>query len=267
MEHTGDDLTGDISSRTLSDIALQGFVHLEKPEKISDLMQAIDALLIKGRGAAALGLTHSANAPGDPPGSEIIVIDDDSPVREAIQAVLEDDGRVVESYASSEAFLAAYRPGAPVFLLIDAYLPGLSGLGLLEKLNADGHRLPAIVITGNGDMSIAVQAIRAGALDFIEKPISGRALIASIDRALELSEDSTQMLELKKSAAARLAGLRQDSVKLWTKSSGDNRTRRSLWISEFSQRTVEVHRAALMKRTGSKSLPALAKLALLAARP
>ena len=85
--------------------------------------------------------------------------------------MLEDDGCVVKSYASSEAFLDAFDPGESACLLIDAYLPGMSGLELLEKLHGEGHRLPAIMITGNADVPMAVEAMKAGALDFIEKPI------------------------------------------------------------------------------------------------
>ena len=96
------------------------------------------------------------------------------------------------TYASCEAFLKAFDPGKSACLLIDAYLPGMSGLELLEKLHNDGHRLPAIMITGNADVPMAVQAMKAGALDFIEKPIGREELIASIGRALELSQDSEQ---------------------------------------------------------------------------
>ena len=92
--------------------------------------------------------------------------------------MLEDDGRVVESYASCEAFLDAFDPGKSACLLIDAYLPGMSGLELLEKLHDEGHRLPAIMITGNADVPMAVKAMKAGALDFIEKPIGREELIA-----------------------------------------------------------------------------------------
>ena len=121
--------------------------------------------------------------------ARVIVVDDDDLVREAIRAVLEDDGRVVETYSSCKAFLEAFDPGKSACLLIDAYLPGMSGLELLEKLHNEGHRLPAIMITGNADVPMAVQAMKAGALDFIEKPIGREELTASIERALELSRE------------------------------------------------------------------------------
>ena len=178
--------------------------------------------------------------------------------------MLEDDGRVVESYASSEAFLDAFDPGNSACLLIDAYLPGMSGLELLAKLRDEGHRLPAIMITGDADVPMAVEAMKAGALDFIEKPIGRPELIASIDRALELSQDSSKLLKLRESASAHLAGLtlrQRDVMERVLAGQPSKNIAADLCIS---QRTVENHRAAIMTRTGSKSLPALARLALLA---
>jgi len=109
------------------------------------------------------------------------VVDDDEQVREAIRGVLEDDGRTVEDFASCEAFLAAFRPGREGCLIVDAYLPGMSGLMLLERLHEAEHPLPAIMITGNSDVRTVVQAMKAGASDFIEKPVGrGECWVLSI---------------------------------------------------------------------------------------
>ena len=190
-------LTGDISTETMRDIALHDCVHLNKPVKLGDLTRAIEKLLAKLPDPHVVPPRHAAATVSASGGARIIVVDDDDQVREAIRAVLEDDGRVVESYASCEAFLDAFDPGKSACLLIDAYLPGMSGLELLEKLHDEGHRLPAIMITGNADVPMAVQAMKAGALDFIEKPIGREELIASIERALELSQDSSKLQELR----------------------------------------------------------------------
>ncbi len=181
-----------------------------------------------------------------------------------IRAVLEDDGRAVESYPSSEAFLETFDPGKAACLLIDAYLPGMSGLELLEKLHEDGHRLPAIMITGNADVPMAVQAMKAGALDFIEKPIGREDLIASIERALELSKDSDKLAKLRETAVDHLAGLTPRQRDVMERVLAGQPSKNIAADLNISQRTVENHRAAIMKRTGSKSLPALARLALLA---
>ena len=159
-------LTGDISTDTLRNIALHDCVYLHKPVTLNDLTRAIDKLLAKPSEPLILPPHHTHEGPSASRGAAIIVVDDDDLVREAIRTVLEDDGRVVESYASCEAFLKAFDPGKSACLLIYAYLPGMSGLELLEKL-----RLPAIMITGNADVPMAVQAMKAGALDLIEKPI------------------------------------------------------------------------------------------------
>ena len=257
-------LTGDISTETLRDIAVHDCVHLHKPVKLNDLTRAIEKLLAKPPEPQVLPPRHSVEAPGASGGARIIVVDDDEQVREAIRTVLEDEGRIVESYASCEAFLKAFDPGKAVCLLIDAYLPGMSGLDLLKKLRHDGHRLPAIMITGNADVPMAVQAMKAGALDFIEKPIGREDLVAGIERALELSRDSSKLAKLRESAADHLAGLTARQREVMERVLAGQPSKNIAADLNISQRTVENHRASIMKRTGSTSLPALARLALLA---
>ena len=257
-------VTGDIATETMRDIALHDCVQLNKPVKLGDLKRAIEKHLAKPTDPQVLPPRHSVEALSASGGVRIIVIDDDDQVREAIRTVLEDDGRVVESYASSEAFLDAFVPGKSACLLIDAYLPGMSGLELLETLHDEGHRLPAIMITGDADVPMAVKAMKAGALDFIEKPIGRAELIASIERALELSQDSSKLLKLRESASAHLAGLTPRQRDVMERVLAGQPSKNIAADLGISQRTVENHRASIMKRTGSKSLPALARLALLA---
>src|SRR6185437_13147728 len=104
--------------------------------------------------------------------------DDDRSLRETMRELLQAEGRTVESFASGEAFLKAYHPGSDGCLLVDAGMPGMSGIELLQRIKTEGHRLPAIMITGDGDVSMAVQAMRAGATDFIEKPVGREELLA-----------------------------------------------------------------------------------------
>ena len=257
-------LTGDISTETLRNIALHDCVHLHKPVKLNDLTRAIEKLLAKPPEPHVIPPRHSAETLSGSGGARIIVVDDDEQVREAIRAVLEDEGRVVESYTSCEAFLKAFDPGTAACLLIDAYLPGMSGLDLLEKLHNDGDSLPAIMITGNADVPMAVQAMKAGALDFIEKPIGREELVAGIERALELSQDSSKMAKLRESAADHLAGLTARQREVMERVLAGQPSKNIAADLNISQRTVENHRASIMKRTGSTSLPALARLALLA---
>src|SRR5271157_5982304 len=130
-------LTGDISTDTLRDIALHDCVHLHKPVKLNDLTRAIEKLLARPPDPLVLPPHHAHEPVGASGGAAIVVVDDDDLVREAIRAVLEDDGRVVETYASCEAFLKTFDPGKSACLLIDAYLPGMSGLELLAKLHEE----------------------------------------------------------------------------------------------------------------------------------
>jgi two-component system CheB/CheR fusion protein len=179
--------------------------------------------------------------------------------------VLEEDGRTVEDYAACEAFLEAYRPGREACLLIDAYLPGMNGLELLQRLRDAGHRLPAIMITGNSDVPMAVQAMKAGASDFIEKPIGRGELLASIERALEQSRDSNKLAVWRESAANHVARLTPRQRQIMDLVLAGHPSKNIAADLGISQRTVDNHRASIMKKTGSKSLPALARLALAAA--
>ncbi|MCK9361784.1 response regulator [Patescibacteria group bacterium] len=96
----------------------------------------------------------------------IFVVDDDTNVRDAIRSVLEDEGWTAEDFGTCESFLESYRAGGEACLLVDAYLPGMSGLELLSRLQQPGYRLPAIMMTGDSDVQIAVQAMKVGASDF-----------------------------------------------------------------------------------------------------
>ena len=258
-------LTGDITTDALRNIALHDCVQFNKPVKLRELTQAIDKLLAQPTAPAVVRPAHVAEGPAIYSGPNIYVVDDDDQVREAIRVVLEDDGRRVKSYPSCEAFLRAFRSDDSACLLIDAYLPGMSGLELIQKLRADGNNLPAIMITGDSDVTMAVQAMKSGASDFIEKPIGRDELIRSIDRALELSRDSRKLTQWRESAATHLAGLTPRQRDVMERVLAGHPSKNIAADLGISQRTVENHRASIMKRTGSKSLPALARLALVAA--
>ena len=257
-------LTGDISAGTLREIARQDCLQLNKPVKLHELTRAIHRLLPTSQSAVAPRALYPAVAGGIPGPPVIFVVDDDSQVRAAIRAVLEDDGRIVEDYATCEAFLEAYRPRRESCLVIDAYLPGMSGLELLQRLKAAGQQPPGIMITGHSDVSMAVQAMKAGATDFIEKPIGRSELLASIERALEQSRDSSKLFAWQEDAASHVGGLTPRQHQIMDLVLAGHHSKNIAADLGISQRTVENHRAAIMKKTGSKSLPALARLALAA---
>jgi two-component system CheB/CheR fusion protein len=207
---------------------------------------------------------HISVDTADPRPPVIFIVDDDDEIRAAMRAVLELDGRAVEDYSSCEAFLEAYRPGREACLLVDAYLPGMNGLELLQRLSDVGHRLAAIMITGNSDVPMAVQAMKAGASDFIEKPIGRGELLAGVDRALEQSRDASRLLAWRETAwihVARLTPRQRQVMELVLAGHASKTIAADLGIS---QRTVESHRASIMRKSGAKSLPELARLALAA---
>jgi two-component system, chemotaxis family, CheB/CheR fusion protein len=257
-------LTGDISTSTLREVRLQDCMLLNKPVKLEQLTQTIQRLLAKSQPASHSEAPHLPEAPNGSEPPVIFIVDDDSHVRETIRIVLEEDGRVVEDYASCEAFLEAYRPGRDACLLIDAYLPGMRGLELLRRLHEAGHRLPSIMITGSSDVPMAVQAMKAGASDFIEKPIGRDELLAAVERALEQSQDATKLSVARETASHQIAGLTQRQRQIMDLVLAGHPSKNIAADLGISQRTVENHRAAIMKKTGSKSLPALARLALAA---
>jgi two-component system, chemotaxis family, CheB/CheR fusion protein len=255
-------LTGDISTKTLRDIALQNCEHLNKPASLKDLVAVI------GR------LVPTPAFPGNPPAARIppaaamapviYLVDDDIDVRQAVRSVLEHDGRIVEDFEDGESFLEAYRPGRNACLLIDANLPGISGLDLLRRLRKIGSPLPAVMITGQSDVPMAVEVMKAGASDFLEKPLHSVELLAGVARALELSRDSGKLTEWRKDAADHLETLTRRQRQIMDMVLAGHPSKNIAADLGISQRTVENHRASIMKKTGSRSLPALARLAIAA---
>ncbi|WP_375459267.1 response regulator [uncultured Enterovirga sp.] len=254
-------LTGDISTETLREVAFQHCVHLSKPVRLKEMRATIERLMSQVAARSRFSVSPTEPSPAV---STVFIVDDDMNVCEALREMCEDLGRNASVYPSSEAFLAAYPGEREGCVLIDAYLPGMSGIELLQRLRASGDSLPAIMITGSSDVRMAVQAMKAGATDFIEKPIGRNDLLASIERALEQSRDRAKVFALRENATklvARLTPRQREIMHLVLAGHPSKNIAADLGIS---QRTVENHRAAIMKKTGSRSLPELARLALAA---
>jgi two-component system CheB/CheR fusion protein len=257
-------LTGDISTNTLRKIADAGCMHLSKPVEPETLMRQIVALLaVKQQPKAENALRAAVSAGGRLP--TVFVVDDDQNLRDALQELLRQHGHPHEAYASGEAFLAADRPDREGCLVVDAVMPGMGGIALLERLKTENHGMPAIMITGHGDVAMAVQAMKAGAADFLEKPIRPDELLVAIERALERAQDSQKLSAWRKAAAERIARLtarERDVMDLVVQGRPNKIIAHDLGVS---QRTVENHRAAVMKRTGVTSVPDLIRLVMAAA--
>jgi two-component system CheB/CheR fusion protein len=143
----------------------------------------------------------------------------------------------------------------------------MDGIELLERLKADGHQLPTIMITGYGDVPLAVRAMNAGAAGFIEKPVRGDELLAAIDRALEQARGSTELADLRDAAATRIAALTPRQRKVVDLVVEGKSSKEIAFDLGISRRTVENHRAAVMKKIGVRSLSQLILLTLEAATP
>jgi two-component system CheB/CheR fusion protein len=258
-------VTGDISTNTLRAIAGAGCVQLNKPIKADALTRLVRSELAVLRQKSEPSKKPQAVATG---AGELVptvfLIDDDDALRETMRELIEQNGRPVEAFASGEAFLEAYRPGRMGCLLVDARLPGLGGIALLQRLKAEHHSLPSIMITGHGEISLAVEAMQAGAIDFIEKPVSRDELLASVDRALELTRDGMALSAWREAAATRIAGLTARERQIMDLVIAGRPNKIIAADLNVSQRTVENHRAAVMKKTRSKSLSDLVRLSIAA---
>ncbi len=259
-------LTGDISTQTLREIAQQGCIQLNKPVKAEELTRLIQSLLIVPAPAVVkLGARPTADAIVGAEPLTVFVVDDDDDVRDATRDLLQAAGRRVEAYASGEAFLEAYRANRMGCLLLDAHMPTMSGFDVLARLRADNHRLPAIMITGQGDIRMAVEAMKVGAVDFIEKPIRHDDLLASIDRAQKSAYDSTERSTRRQAAVTRIAGLTEREHTIMDLVIAGHANKEIAARLGISQRTVENHRAGVMTKTGAASLPDLVRLVIAAA--
>ena len=258
-------LTGDISTESLRDIAGHGCVHLNKPVRAKDLIRLIQKLLAKPAATAPATVEQLPLHLETRRSSTVFVVDDDQAVGEAIGDLLQENGYSVRLFKDAAAFLEAYRPGCHGCLLVDALMPGMSGVALIERLKSDGHDLPAIVITGSGAVPMAVQAMKAGAVDFIEKPVGHQDLLASVQRALERTRDTAALSKLRETAATCVATLTSRQRQILDLVLAGHPSKNIAADLGISQRTVDNHRAAIMRKTGSTSLPALIRTAIAAA--
>lgn len=260
-------LTGDIRAASLREITIPNSVRLSKPVKPAVLGRAIRRYLTAEPPSGAVKTEPAATAAADAPAT-VFVVDDDAQLRDAFRALLTQAGYHVESFASGEELVDADLSGRDVrgkaCLIADVRLPGVSGFELLARLASAGTRLPAIIITGHGDVAMAVEAMRAGAVDFIEKPVRGEELLAAIDRALRVAANPSEETALSTAAAMRIAGLTPREREVMGQVVDGLPNKEIAARFGISQRTIETHRAAVMRKMGAGSLSELVRLVLAA---
>ncbi|MGF1613558.1 MAG: response regulator transcription factor [Gammaproteobacteria bacterium] len=193
----------------------------------------------------------------------VFVVDDDEDVRHALRWLIESVELTVATYPSAEAFLAAYTPGQPGCLVLDVRMPGMGGLGLLEHLRTQRIELPTIILTGHGDVPIAVRAMKSGAMDFIEKPFTNQDLLDQIQRALKQdAEQRSQQLQ-RAQVQARVETLTPREREVLQRVVQGQANKVISVELRISERTVETHRKKIMDKMQAHSLAELIQMTLL----
>jgi FixJ family two-component response regulator len=198
-------------------------------------------------------------------GREIFVVDDDPAVRETLSIVLSAAGYQSICFADGDALLAVARTRCPACILLDVHIPGRSGLDILEELHAEDYPAPIFMISGKGDIAMAVNAIKNGALDFIEKPFRGSEIVTRVEEAIEaFTRRRAQGLapkvpSLNFPGREPLTMREREVLDLFSSGNTNKEAGRQLGISP---RTIEYHRANIMKKLGAKNATDLVRIVM-----
>jgi len=190
----------------------------------------------------------------------VYIVDDDQEVRYALRLLLESVGLLVEEYASAQEYLDQFNPDNSGCLILDVRMPGISGLELQARLQAEDIHPPIIIITGHGDVQMAVRAMQAGAMNFIEKPFNDQDLLDSVYRAIEIDAKergkALKLADIKE--RIRLLTTREKEVMERVAAGKRNKT-----IADdlnISQSTIEAHRKKVMEKMEADSISALMRM-------
>jgi two-component system, LuxR family, response regulator FixJ len=199
------------------------------------------------------------------PSNEIFIVDDDPAVRDALSVVFTLEGFHVSGFEDGTSFLTAARANTPACIILDVHMPGRSGLDILRELNAQHYGAPIFIISGQGDIPMAVDAVKNGALDFIEKPFDADTVVARVREALEAwarrsanSEDD-DILSAGFPGNELLTPREREVLGQIARGASNKEAGRHLGISP---RTIEVHRARVMEKLGAKNAADLVRIVL-----
>ena len=195
------------------------------------------------------------------------LIDDDEGVRQALAFLLATAGHAVRVYDSAESFLGAVGSIQPGCIVSDVRMPGIDGLALQRHLKEIGVTLPVVIMTGHADVPLAVEAMKAGAIDFIEKPFDDEVLLSAIRVALSRQDATGQRDAETARMRARIESLSERERQVLDGLVAGHPNKTIAYDLQLSPRTVEVHRANLMLKMGANSLSDLVRMALMSGRP
>jgi FixJ family two-component response regulator len=194
----------------------------------------------------------------------VFVVDDDQAMRNSLKWLIESVAMQVETFESADAFIRSYYPGRSGCLLLDVRMPGMSGLELQEYLVQQRISIPVIIITGHGDVPMAIRAMKSGAVDFIEKPFNDELLLESIRHALQWDEQQRDKQKQRAEIAERLARLTPREHEVMSMVTGGKANKEIAAGLGVSAKTVEAHRARVMEKMEAHSLAELVRMAMLA---
>ena len=199
---------------------------------------------------------------------EIFVVDDDPAVRETLSVVLSSGGYDVICFADGAALLNVARGRTPAAILLDVHIPGTSGLDILKELHGEDYPAPIFMISGQGDIAMAVNAIKSGAIDFIEKPFRGSDIVMRVREAVEAyarrqQDSGSNVTVLHFPGREPLTRREREVLQQFTAGASNKEAGRTLGISP---RTIEDHRANIMKKLGARNAADLVRIVMSAQR-
>jgi FixJ family two-component response regulator len=193
----------------------------------------------------------------------VFIVDDDQEVRDAIALLMLSVGLQTRGFPDAWSYLNTFDPKAPGCLVLDVRMPDMNGLEVQDELAAKPYHPPIVMITGHGDVPMAVRAVKAGAVDFIEKPFNDQALIDAVQRAIALdAEGRGEALELA-DIKERVERLTKREREILDQIVAGKRNKVIAYDLGISQSTVEAHRAKVMEKLGARSLSELMRMVML----